>query len=178
MILKNCEMWYAILKRPSSKFNKANPTWEVQLRTTDREQRDEWKAKGLKLKTVVPDEGQPYWYVNLKKRKYRADGTEAPPPVVVDAQLEEVDGNTIGNGSIGNVRIHQYDSSAEGVTGPVSILMGVQLLKHVVYERKGGSFEEFSQEGETEVVKAEPREKTSGAAAGRDEDDDEDEYTF
>lgn len=135
-ILKNCELFFIKCdpKRPNDKFDKQNPTWEVQIRTTSKETRKEWEALKLPVKAIVPDDGPAYFRVNIKKKSVKADGTPATPVTVVNGKLEEIDPNTIGNGSIGNVRIFQYDyRDGKGVA---SILMGIQLTKHLVYVPK------------------------------------------
>ena len=138
MILQNVEIWYAKLGKPSSRYNKDNPTWELQVRTTDKEIKKEWEARGLNVRAFVPDEGLPYFRVNLRKRSVKEDGEPAFSPTVVDGDLNPVDPDTIGNGSIANVRIFQYSyPDADGRAGTASVLMGVQLVRHIVYQRKG-----------------------------------------
>ena len=48
-ILKNVELFYPRLdpKKPNSKFNKENPTWEVQIRTRDKKVKAEWVKLNL-----------------------------------------------------------------------------------------------------------------------------------
>jgi len=134
MKIENAEIWYPRLdpKRPNSKFNKENPTWEVQLRTTDKEEMKRWKALSLRVKPVMPDEGEPYFACNLRKRSKKRDGSSANAPKVVDHKLDELDPRTIGNGSKGNIRVYQYESTYDGST--VSMLQAVQITEHVVYE--------------------------------------------
>lgn len=138
-IIKNAELWFAKLdpKRPSAKFNKKNPTWELQIRTQDKAVKKAWEELGLAVKAVVPDEGAPYFRVNLRKKSIKEDGDAASPIKVVNGHLEDVDPNSIGNGSVGNVRIFQYEYPKEGGgKGIASVLMGVQVTKHVVYKPK------------------------------------------
>jgi len=152
--IKGAELYFCKLdpKRPNAKFNRENPTWEVQIRTSDREQKKDWEARGLLVKAVVPDEegAQPYWRVNLRKKSIKNSGELSSPVPVVDGKLKELDPNTIGNGSIGNVRVYQYeypkkDKSGKGI---VSVLMGVQVTKHLVYVPKprDDDFEESDME--------------------------------
>ena len=164
MIINNCELYYAKLdpKRPNRRFSKQKPTWEVQIRTSDKAVVKHWEECNLKPKPIIPEEGDPYWRVNLKKRIVKADGTEADPVQVLNGNLEEVDPNTIGNGSIGNIRLFQYEYNNPDSSGIASILMAVQLTKHILYKAKPGeSFEET----ETEII----------SATNTDEDLDEDE---
>ncbi len=153
MIIKNCELYFAKLDptRPNAKFNKKNPTWELQIRTSDQETRKQWTQMGLNVKPVVPDEGEPFFRVNLRKKSTKEDGEKASPVDVVDAQLNPVDAKSIGNGSVGNVKVFQYEYTREGGgKGIASVLMGVQLLKHIVYVPKPRD-DDFEPEGETEV---------------------------
>jgi hypothetical protein len=169
-ILKNCELHYAYLdpKRPSKKFNKTNPSWEVQIRTSDIEVKKSWEAEGVKAKLMVykageDNEGEPIlnaagkkqWLAHLKKKSIKKDGTQSEPVEVVGANLKPVDPTSIGNGSIGNVRVFQYEYEKEGVEGKqlASVLMKIQLLKHIVYvPKKGGGDDDFDDEGETETI--------------------------
>lgn len=152
-ILKNCELWFAKLdpKRPNRKFNPENPTWEIQLRTKSKETKKEWETLGLNVKAVVPDEGDPYFRVNLNKKSLNKEGEPANPVKVVDAKLKEIDPTTIGNGSIGNVRIYQYEYTKKtGGTGIVSTVMAVQVTKHVVYTPKPSEdFDALDEDTET-----------------------------
>ena len=152
-IVKDCELWFCKLdpKRPNNKFSKQNPTWEVQIRTTDKAVKKTWEELQLPVKAVVPDEGAPYFRVNLRKKSIKEDGEAASPIRVVNGKLEDIDGNTIGNGSIGNVRLFQYEyPKKDGGKGVASVLMGVQVTKHLVYKPKPRN-DEFG-ETDTEVI--------------------------
>lgn len=134
-ILKNCELWFVKADRPNNKFNKKNPTWECQIRTTDKEVKKVWESHSLNVKAVIPDEGAPYYKVNLRKKSIKEDGEPASRIDVVDGRLKPLDPNTIGNGSIGNIRIFQYEYPREGGgKGVASVLMGIQVTKHIVYK--------------------------------------------
>lgn len=138
-LMTNCELWFVRCDplRPNNKFDKENPTWEVQIRTSDKAQKKEWEALNINLKAIVPDEGAPYFRANLKKSSIKKDNTPAAAVKVVDGNLEEIDANTVGNGSIGNIRIFQYEyPKKEGGTGTATILMGIQITKLIEFERK------------------------------------------
>jgi hypothetical protein len=153
MIIKNAQLFFAKLDpaRPSAKYNKKNPTWELQIRTDDKEIKAEWMAAGLNVKPVVPDIGEPYFRVNLRKKSIKEDGEKSSPVDVVNASLDPVDPRSIGNGSIGNVRVFQYEYQKEtGGIGIASVLMGVQLLKHLVYTPRARD-DDFQDCGETET---------------------------
>lgn len=157
-IISNCELWFPKLdpKRPNAKFNKKNPTWELQIRTSDKDVKKEWEALGLKVKAVVPDEGEPFFRVNLRKKSIKEDGDKASPIRVIDGSLKEIDPNSIGNGSVGNVRVYQYEYNSENGKGIATVLMGVQVTKHMVYVPKPRD-DDF-EETETEVIPPETEE--------------------
>jgi hypothetical protein len=166
-ILRQCSLYFAKLdpKRPNRKYNKENPTWELQIRTEDPNQKKEWEALNIKVKAVIPDDGgKPYWFANLRKKSIKVKDNEPAGPVdVKDAELNDVDPNSIGNASIGNVRIFQYEYPQGEGKGTASVLMGVQLTKHIVYTPKPRDHDdEFQAEGTTEVITPPPSEE--GAA--------------
>jgi hypothetical protein len=155
-------------KRPNAFYNKENPTWEVQIRTHDRVQAKEWESQGIPLKVVIPDpekddaetvKAGPYWKTVLRKRSKKKDDdgnlTIANGPVeVMDGHLNDIDPNTIGNGSIGNLRIFQYDYPKGEGTGTATVLMGIQVTTHKLYTPTRETF------GQTETVRIaeEPKE--------------------
>lgn len=152
-IIKDCELWFCKLdpKRPNNKFNKLNPTWECQIRTTDKAVKKIWEEMQLPVKAVVPDEGAPYFRVNLRKKSIKEDGTAASAIKVVNGKLEEIDPTSVGNGSIGNVRVFQYEyPRKDGGRGVASVLMGVQVTKHIVFKQTPRN-DDFS-ETETETI--------------------------
>lgn len=152
-ILKNCEIYFPTFdpKRPNTKFDKENPTWGCQIRTTSKEQKNAWIAEGLTVTTVVPDDdAQPYFKVNLKRKTKNKKGEPMEPVKVVNGALEEIDPRTIGNGSVGNIQIFQYEyKKADGSTGISTLLSRVQITKHVVFTPRPGEQFEMT---DTEVV--------------------------
>jgi hypothetical protein len=154
--IKNAELYFCKLnrKRPNDKFNKENPTWECQIRTSDKEVKKVWEAMGLSVKAIVPDDGPTYFRVNLRKKSIKKDGSPASPVKCVNGKLDEVDPDTIGNGSIGNVRVFQYPFEKNGKKQLVSVLMGVQLVKHILYKPK--AMDDEFEETESEVTDPDP----------------------
>lgn len=160
IILRDCELWYPKLdpKRPNKKYNKKNPTWEVQIRTTNVNQKKEWEKAGLSVKAVIPDDGSaPYYRAMLKKNSIKADNTPAKPVEVLRGDLSEADPASISHGSIGHVKLFQREyKDDEGKDRVMSILMGIQLKKHIVFTfvpQEGSQFEE--EEYETYVPEQE-----------------------
>lgn len=172
MIIKGAELYFCKLdpKRPNAKFNRENPTWECQIRTSDKTVKKDWESKGLLVKPMVPEEGPPYFRVNLRKKSIKNNKEAASPVRVLDGKMQPLNPNTIGNGSVGNVQIYQYeypkkDGSGKGI---VSVLMGVQVTKHLVYVPKPRD-DEFSEE-EMETVEP-PDEELEAAEAEADKFD-------
>jgi len=131
MIINNAELWFIRLDptKPNNKFNKENPTWEVQVRTASKEVKKEWEKNGLQLRAVVPDDGDIYFRTNLRKSQFKADGTKAEPVSVVDGDLQPLDPNIIGDGSVGNIRVYQYTYEINKIPTVANILMAVQITK-------------------------------------------------
>jgi len=141
-ILKNVELFWAQLdpKKPNSKFNKEQPTWDVQIRTRDKKVKAEWVALNLKPKTVEDDDGI-FYSVTLRKKAKKKDGTDNQPVTVVDGSLNPINPSSIGNGSIANVRIFQYEYPPENKIA--SMIMAVQItkLKEYIPKSSGDEFE-------------------------------------
>lgn len=161
-IIKNVEIWYAKLdpKHPNKTFNKENPTWELQLRTTDVAIKKQWEDLGLQPKLMkykddhedealagmpmLNDDGKKQYRVNLQKRSKKKDTKvaaidweDADPVKVCDGSMNDIDPNTIGNGSLANVRVYITEYTSKENEAKISAtLMAVQLVKHIVYKAK------------------------------------------
>lgn len=187
-LIKQARMFYVRLnaKRPNATFNKDNPTWEMQLRTSDPEQRKEWQEQNLNPKPLVhgkkavdeagesiagelmlDEHGKKQWRVNLVRRSIKRDGTAQTPPKVVDGSLEEIDPDTIGNGSVGNISVYQYPSQKDE-TEMVSMIRQVQVTKHIVYIRQPSDddfeiteTETIQQEEQSEEAEETPKKSTA-----------------
>lgn len=176
-ILKNVEIWFTKVDpaRPSKTLDPKKPTWEAQIRTKSKEVRKQWMEMNLRVKAVREDKEDDespilYYFCNLKKKALKADGSAATPVTVVNGRGKDIDDvNSIGNGSMANIRIFQHEYTFEGVKGIATILMGIQLTKHVVYVPT--PMEEFEDAGDTETVDPAP-----SAGASGDAGDDSDEY--
>jgi len=151
-VLKNVELFFAKLDpaKPNAMFDKANPTWEVQIRTRDKAKAKMWKELKLNVKTDDDDQGV-FYKVTLKKKSKKASGEPQNPVNLVAGDLSPIDPNTLGNGSIGNVRIYQYDYDVAGRQGTASMLMAVQVTTLKEYTPKPRE-DDFAIE-EFEVIK-------------------------
>ena len=182
-ILKNQEIHFARLDpaRPDrNKLNPDKPNWSVQCRTTSKDVRKEWINLGLTPKTIREDKTDDespvkYYTVSFRKNAFKMDGEKrikAIPPDVVDGKQQPVDAATIGNGTIANLRLFKKDYEVGGIKKVSYILMGVQIVKHVVYIST--PMEDFD-DCETEVVM--PQGATSNNSGGESgEPDGEDLY--
>jgi hypothetical protein len=150
-ILKNIEMWWVKLdpKKPAAAFGDGGPKWEFQARTKSKEQMQEWKAAGLNPKAVREDKEDDtspflYWKTSFRKPITKKDGSAMDPVIVTNGALKTIDPNTIGNGSICNVRVFQKEyEMKDKKTGAVlkkgtsNMLMQVQVTKHIKYVPTG-----------------------------------------
>lgn len=140
MIFKNLELYYikCTPQYPNSKFDPDKPVWEVQVRTRDRETKRALEEADIRVTSVVPDDPAeaPYFRAMFRKSIKKKDGSPASPVEVVNGEKEPLDPATVGNGSVGNVRVFQYPFPKKGGgEGRATVLMGVQITKHLVYER-------------------------------------------
>jgi len=160
-IIENAELWFAKLDpaRPDPTFDKDNPSWQVQIRTADKKVAKQWKdmnlnVRPLKRKKVdesgevirddfdepifeplTDEKGRPYFAVNLSKKLKKKDNTLNNPVKVMAGDLSDIDPRKIGNGSVGNVRVYQYETKdAKGEPRISSMLMSIQVTLLKEYE--------------------------------------------
>lgn len=175
-ILKACEIYFPKLdpKRPNSKYNKKNPTWDVQVRTKDVKVKKEWEALGLKPKPVLDEETSAllYFRINLRRRTIKANGEKSEAPKVVNGRLEDIDPRTLGNGSIANIRIFQYEFKNDDGPGLATVLMALQVTKHVKYEPKDSDddFDMQEMDEDDEGFESEGGGNSAKDASGDDDD--------
>lgn len=166
VFLNKVSLWFIKCdpKNPSRKMNPNDPQWEVQIRTTDPAENERWLAMGLPAKFFIPPGKGPadgYFRVNLNKRAFRKDGTSAQPVEVVTGNLQPLDPNTIGNESIGNLRLLPRDyKDRQGNSKKAWTLMGVQVTRLVPYD--GGGARSF----ESDEYSVDKPDSDSGPAEG------------
>lgn len=154
-ILKNIEgHWFKLDPARPDKYDPAKPTWNFQARTTSKDQANEWRANHLTVKAVREDPEDEeskilYWKAQIGKKTKNQDGKEAAPVSIVSSK-GDIDPNTLGNGSIVNVRLFQYEYEFQGKKGIANSLQSIQLVKHIVYTAQPG--EDFEDEVETETI--------------------------
>jgi hypothetical protein len=160
-IIKNVEIHWAKLDKPVSPFG--TEQYEVSLQVP-KKRASELEAYG-KTKPVKDKEGKDTGKVsiNLKKKAFKKDGTEAAKVRVVDTHKQPVDPKTIGNGTIGNVMVYLQDYQIKAPNGRVTkegtsvMLTAVQVVELVKYEPKSADYTDFDYE------------EGAGTAAGDDD---------
>jgi hypothetical protein len=193
--VKNVELWWTKVdpKKPVKSQEEGKPDyWEVQLRTTDKKAALDWAKKNVKFKPlkrtildddgepvldemgeeqkeiVTNDEGKPYFAYKVRRKvKFNDDGT--PKKVnVVGGDLSEIKPNSIGNGSVANVRLFQYDYEYQGKKGIANVLMAIQVTKLLEYVSEADE-DEFDIV-DMEIVKADSTRSSSDAANDLDDE--------
>lgn len=167
-IIENVELWWAKVdaERPVKGQADESDRWEVQLRTTDKALATKWAKENVKFKplkrvvkdamgepqtdefgeplkeVIIADNGKPYFAVKVSKKTRKADGSAQQPVKVVLGDLSDLDPSKIGNGSIGNVRVFQYDYNYKGKEGVANMLMAIQIttLNEYVSQSSEDSF--------------------------------------
>lgn len=136
-ILENVELFFAKLDpaKPNGRFDPNNPTWEVQIRTRNKAQAKSWKDLNINVKPDEDNDGV-FYKATLKKKSKKNNGEPQNPVSLLSGDLKPIDPNTLGNGSIGNVRVYQYDYEVAGRKGVASMLMGIQLTTLKEYTPK------------------------------------------
>jgi hypothetical protein len=168
-ILKNVEIYWTKLdpEKPAvNVFDATKPKqWGLQIQTKDKDVRKAWIAEGVTVKTHRKDKEDDeseimYYSANFNKNAVNPEGKKNPPVQVVDAKNRDfLDVNTIGNGSVANLRLLPRDfKTKDGKDKIAFTLMAVQLLKLKKYEyTETEAFDE--QEEDMEIIEPEERSK-------------------
>lgn len=161
-IVKNVQLyWMNNLAKPSSPFGEE--IYDLQVRVPK-----ERAAELAEFGKVREIDGMAV--INVRKKAFKADGTPSKKPSVVDGSKEPLDPRTVGNGSVGNIRLRLNDYQIlHPKTGKVTkegtkvTLEAVQVTKLIVFTPTSiGDFNDFDEE-ETEII-------------NNEQDTDDDEY--
>ena len=130
VVINNVELNWAKLAKPiTNQFGATQ--YELQIATKDKAHADKITADtGLSFK-----EKDGKFVMNLKRKAKDSKGADMTPVRVVDAAKNAMEGGIIGNGSIGNVIVWQYEYNFGGRSGVGSSLTAVQVTNLVKYER-------------------------------------------
>jgi hypothetical protein len=127
-VLANCELHYLRCdpKYPNKKYS-SEGVWEVQVRTYSKPESKSWEELGLKVKAVIPDEGPVYFQSSVRRNCFKKDKTPNAAPKVTDGNMEQINPNTVMNGSVGNVRIFSKSYTKDNVQKFSVTLMEIQV---------------------------------------------------
>ncbi len=143
--IDNVQLNWAKLDKPVSPFG--TPQWEVQAVITDKK-----LANALMKEHFNVKEKDGSFIIPLKRKALKKDGSPNNPPQVVDAKLKPLDPNVIGNGSIGNVMVYQYEYDMMGRQGVGTMLSGVQVTHLEVYNPSESGFDVIDSSDADEVT--------------------------
>jgi hypothetical protein len=132
--IDNVQLNWAKLDRPVEPFG--TPQWEVQALTTDKKLADNLAKEHFNVK-----EKDGNYVISLKRKALKRDGTPNKPPQVVDSKLQPMDPKVIGNGSIGNIMVYQYEYDMMGRQGIGTMLSGVQVTTLNKYNPSASGFD-------------------------------------
>jgi hypothetical protein len=169
IIIKNATLFFTKVapKAPGKAFAGGVASWETQIRTTDKKEAKGWKDMNLNVRPLMviqkdeagnpvvddlgepvkmpmlSDDGKPYYGLTLRKKISKHDGSPNQPVNVVAGDLSPIDPMTIGNESIANLSVFQYDYEYKGKKGIASMLMGMQVttLNEYTPRPAAGGFE-------------------------------------
>lgn len=185
-MLKKVTLYFAHLDKPHKPpfggKDAIKLRWDVQIRTSDPAQRKEWLDMGIVAKlmkepemmrdpedpkgqkidnpnageNILDADGNKQWKYSLTRFLHKKDGSENEPPKVQDGGLDDIDPSTVGDGSIANISIFQYDNvNKDGTPGKGTIMKNLQIIKLVKRKPFEGSSEDEFETTETEVVEEE-----------------------
>lgn len=154
MLLNNVVLNWAKLdpNNPDMGYDKKSPQYSVSIEVSDKKDADAMKKAGINIKPLEAD-GKIKYVATLKKKIYKTDDgkNNTPAPIVVDRQLQPLDGTKIGNGSIGNVQVKFRPYEYMGKTGTSVVLTAIQVTDLKVYE-SGDSLEFQPIDTDKEVI--------------------------
>lgn len=157
---KDKDYWEVQLRTTDKDMALAWLKKDVKFRPLKRKVRDENGEVVLdemgeeKQELVMSDEGKPYFFVKVR-RKVQLDengnialGRNGQPKIVnlVGGDLSQINPNKIGNKSVGNVNLYQYEYVHEGQKKVANSLMGIQVTRLVEYESTNEGFKPTSME--------------------------------
>ena len=135
-MLKNVELNWAKLARPV-KTPFGNEQYELQVATTDAAVAKEWSENHIK---VTEKDGK--YVAQLKRKALKANGDDNGAPRVVDSSKTALENPAIvGNGSVGNVIVFQYEYSYAGKTDVATSLTAIQVVELVEYTGAAGGMD-------------------------------------
>ncbi len=134
MIISNVELhWNKLGTKIDQGFDGNSPAWTTEMRTRDKDQSENWKAAGLNVKTKDDEDGL-FWACTVKKPTHTKDGRpQVAPPVVGKDKMPFADPDSIGNGTVANIKIHTFDYNYNGREGVGFRLDAIQIIDLVEF---------------------------------------------
>ena len=169
-ILKGATLYFVRMdpRKPKLNYNEDGYEWELQVRAPDKKTAEMWESEfhvNVKYDQEDSKSGDIWHGANINRKAYSIeDGKEAsfecPEAFIVQDQVARpVDPNTIGNGSIGDVKIQMRTWSNKKKSGTTTDLLGVLVRELVEYTQVADPDWDLS--GDTTVTKAEPADDES-----------------
>jgi hypothetical protein len=156
VIIKSANLWWVKCNpaKPEPGYSANQPArWSLQIKTTDKKVKDEWKALGLDPKLKEEKDGSGVYYcVNLRKNAVKSSGEPNSPVEFKTGKLAPLDPSIVGNGSVANIRVWQSPYTVRDEKGAITkegtrnTLMAVQVTKLNMYTPKERE-DDFSDEG-------------------------------
>ena len=150
-------------EKPRRFQNKASApaTWSLQFRVADKKTADSYaKDFGFRF-TPVEDDGKIVYRTSISAYAFAAgpDGEEDPnrpnrPIRVIGADGRDIDPDTVGNGSIGNISFYVRDDKSS------RSLRGVQVTTWKVFKPRDAE-DEFDTSGEMTIIEDNTAEEDS-----------------
>ncbi len=142
-LLKNVEAhWAKVGTRPEKKYRSDQTQWSINA-VCDAKVAKAWKNKGYAQKVRTMDvKGDEVPYILLTKPTHRRSGEANQGIKVFDKFGNELDADSIGNGSKVNIQYRTYDWEFQGDKGTKAELVAIQVVELVEY-KSGGNASEF-----------------------------------
>jgi hypothetical protein len=150
-VITNAEVFWVKCdpRRPVKNYNEDGFEWSLELRTKDKLEAERWERDfHTKVKLREPKEkekGGSFYVAYLRKVAYlEEEGVDQmrKPVRVVDANLEPLDPNIVGNGSIANIQVRFREWTFKKNKGTKADLVGIQVTRLIPYVPEIDEFEE------------------------------------
>ena len=146
IIINDVEFHWVKIAKPVTSFDGSYEQWEVQCQVPKK------RAKELEVYGKVKEQPNGKVSINFRKKSEKADGTPAQKVRCVDANKENLDPTTIGNGSKGNVLLMLKDYEIKNPktgkvtkSGTSATLIAIQVSDLIVYEKSNENFVDFDE---------------------------------
>lgn len=151
-LLKNVTLHWARLATPEKKYMSEETQWSVNAQVTDSVSRKFLKSQLITKERWMQVDGEDVPVISFRRdTHYRKTGDDRTPVRVVDIYGQDVNGATIGNGTVANIQYSVRDWEYQGRKGRSMELLAVQVLQLVEYAGGSTAGDEFDFESPKEV---------------------------